>query len=75
MANNVDPDRTPHSAVSDPGLHCLLRTVCPIFRIIALFLFPFKAVKGYFGIEQDMAKPAGTKTILTELLPLKVYQM
>ena len=29
MANNVDPDQTPHFAVSDLGLHCLLRLVCP----------------------------------------------
>ena len=30
LANSVDPDQTPHSAASDLGLHCLLRTVCPI---------------------------------------------
>ena len=29
MANRVDPDQTPHSAVSDLGLHVLLRSVCP----------------------------------------------
>ena len=23
LANNVDPDQTPHYAVSDLGLHCL----------------------------------------------------
>ena len=23
MANNVDPDQTPHNAASDLGLHCL----------------------------------------------------
>ena len=27
MANNVDPDQTPHSAASDLGLHCLPRSV------------------------------------------------
>ena len=29
VANNVDPDEMPHSAVSHLGLHCLLRPVCP----------------------------------------------
>ena len=29
MANSVDPDQTPHSAVSDLGLHCLQRPICP----------------------------------------------
>ena len=29
LANSVDPDRTLHYAVSDIGLHCLLRHVCP----------------------------------------------
>ena len=29
MANNVDPDQMPHSAVSDQGLHCLHRPICP----------------------------------------------
>ena len=29
VANSVDPDQTPRSAVSDLGLHCLLRSVCP----------------------------------------------
>ena len=27
--NNADPDRTPCSSASDPGLHCVLRRVCP----------------------------------------------
>ena len=27
MANSIDPDQTPHYAVSDLGLHCLLRAV------------------------------------------------
>ena len=27
MANSVDPDQTPCSAASVPGLHCLLRPV------------------------------------------------
>ena len=29
VANNVDPDQTPHYAASDLGLHCLPRPVCP----------------------------------------------
>ena len=29
MANGVDPDETPRSAVSHLGLNCLLRPVCP----------------------------------------------
>ena len=28
VANSVDPDQILHSAASDQGLHCLLRTVC-----------------------------------------------
>ena len=28
VANNVDPDETPHSAASHLGLYCLLRPVC-----------------------------------------------
>ena len=28
MANRADPDRMSHSAVSDQGIHCLLRLVC-----------------------------------------------
>ena len=27
MANNVDPDQTPHSAASDLGLHCLQSSI------------------------------------------------
>ena len=29
VANSVDPDETPRSAVSHLGLYCLLRPVCP----------------------------------------------
>ena len=29
MANSGDPDLTPHSAVSDMGLQCLQRPICP----------------------------------------------
>ena len=29
VANSVDPDKTPRSAVSHLGLYCLLRPVCP----------------------------------------------
>ena len=29
MANSVDPDLTPRSAMSDLDLHCLLRSGCP----------------------------------------------
>ena len=29
MANSVEPDQTPHSVVSDLGLHCLQRPICP----------------------------------------------
>ena len=28
VAISVNPDKTPHSAASDQGLHCLLRSVC-----------------------------------------------
>ena len=38
VANCVDPDQTPRSAASDQGLHCLLRHICPSFRIIAVFV-------------------------------------
>ena len=27
-ANSVDPDQTPRSAASDPGLHCLFKIDC-----------------------------------------------
>ena len=36
MANSIDPDQTPHSAVSDLGLHCLLRPVW-LLRVITVF--------------------------------------
>ena len=29
MANSVDPDQTKHSVVSDLGVHCLQRPICP----------------------------------------------
>ena len=29
MANCVDPGHMSHSVVSDLGLHCLLRPICP----------------------------------------------
>ena len=29
MTNSADPDQMQHSAVSDLGLQCLLRPVCP----------------------------------------------
>ena len=29
IANSVDPDQIPHSAVSDLGIHCLQRPICP----------------------------------------------
>ena len=32
VANSVDPDRTPRSAASDLGLHCLLRSIFPNTR-------------------------------------------
>ena len=28
IANSVDPDQIPHSAVSDLGLHCFQRPIC-----------------------------------------------
>ena len=31
-ASNVDPDRTPPSAASDLGLHCLQMFICPNLR-------------------------------------------
>ena len=33
MANSVDPDQMLHSAMSDLGLHCLLRPSVPILRV------------------------------------------
>ena len=35
IANSVDPDQTPHSAVSDLGLHCLLCSGLPV-RILSV---------------------------------------
>ena len=47
-ANSEDPDQTPHSAVSDLGLHCLSNTLLGVsrlqwFRIVhtACFFFSF----------------------------------
>ena len=31
MANSVDPDQMLHSVMSDLGLHCLCRLICPKF--------------------------------------------
>ena len=43
MGNSVDPDQMPHSWVSHPGLHCLLRPVCPntwrYYDTFCLFVF------------------------------------
>ena len=38
LANNVDPDQTPHGLVPDQGLHCLLT-----LNLLSLNLFQFKA--------------------------------
>ena len=38
MANNVDPDQMPHSAVSALDLHCLQRLSVPILRVIMIFI-------------------------------------
>ena len=32
LANNVDPDQTPHYVASDLGLHCLLMTLLWVSR-------------------------------------------
>ena len=32
LANNVDPDETPHNVASDQGLHCLLMTLLWVSR-------------------------------------------
>ena len=39
MANSVDSDQTPHSAVSDLGLDCLQRPICPNRVIMVLFVY------------------------------------
>ena len=39
MANNSNPDKEASSAVSDLGLHGLLRPVCPQAEIRRLFFF------------------------------------
>ena len=40
MANSADYDQMQHSVASDLGLHCLLKPVCPIFRVIMIpFIF------------------------------------
>ena len=36
MANSVDPNRTPLSVVSDLGLHCLARPLCPTMVNMAM---------------------------------------
>ena len=41
MANSVDPDQTLRSAVSDIGLHCLQRPICP-----ELGLLRYSYIKG-----------------------------
>ena len=33
FANSGDPDQTPHSAASDPGLHCLPLTLLRVSRL------------------------------------------
>ena len=38
MTNRRDPDQAPLSAVSDLGLHCLHRPICPNSRAKVLFL-------------------------------------
>ena len=40
MANNVDPDQMPHSAVLARDLHCLQRLSVPILRVIMIFILP-----------------------------------
>ena len=32
LANNEDPDQTPHDVVSDLGLHCLPMTLLQVLR-------------------------------------------
>ena len=36
LANNVDPDQTPHSAASDQGLHCLHQIYNSLLAMVIL---------------------------------------
>ena len=65
MANSVDHDQLQHSAVSDLGLHCLLRPVClsvTIFRVIMVLLSLllnkplYKLLKFVRGTAQDIVQ-------------------
>ena len=38
VAKDVDPDEMTHSVVSDLGLHCLLRPVCPNTLVHIIFV-------------------------------------
>ena len=46
MANSVNPDRMLWNGVSDLGLHCLLRPVCPILRVVMVLCNVFAKNRG-----------------------------
>ena len=39
LANNVDPDQTPHYVASDLGLHCLLMALLWVSRLVGWLLW------------------------------------
>ena len=39
MAKSVNPDQMPHSAMSDLGLHCKQRPICPQYLGLLRFSF------------------------------------
>ena len=44
MSNSVDPDLTPHSAASDPGLHCFPSPVGPLDKNSVLYICEYVSV-------------------------------
>ena len=53
-ANSVDPDETPHSAVSHLGLYCLLRPVCPNTYGKVYQEMTFRQAKAYSQILENI---------------------
>ena len=51
MADSVDPDQTPHSMASKPGLFFLLMLVCPITVNTVLMFFSIKTLCCCFSLE------------------------
>ena len=60
LANSVDPDQTLHSAVSDIGLHCLLRLVCP-------------NTSGYVLGQTYLSNRCTSRSVATEWHLIRVY--